>query len=248
VRANKSVAAIVMTLFNCYDPVCIKQLMKQMKTAPRYADIGPHLVEHSTDKERLGSEQIEILKQSASLVGSSKSCMMHITTSYEDVLTYSPTREEDLEAGRLVGIHALIRNINKVMDGKVFLCRSVAPSTKIVSFGGVAEDPKGNKAVELGLYNIFSANAELGVTDFEDVLPIGMFIAIKNPFLKTSGNNCELIVRCDNPAEIEFISEKKMREKFPSKDFLLIFRQECFLYPYIMSRYQMAGQASSISY
>jgi hypothetical protein len=178
------------------------------------------MIEKFTNKERLSSERMHDHFESKSKLASKKNSFWQTTSTTLGLFAYTPEKNvdvENLDANNIVGIDTLIKNIDKVMNGKVFMCRSVAPVTKIVSLVGVVEDPKGDKAVQLGLYN-FSAEVDLGITDFEDVLPIGMYLAIKNPWMKRSAMG-GLIVRCDNPAEIEFISQKIMRDKFPGSQF-----------------------------
>lgn len=128
----------------------------------------------------------------------------------------TPAQEVKLRKENLVGLKEMKRNVNKVLSGKVFYCRTIAPASKVVAVETSVEDREGKGAVRLSLYNFSPENVKVGVTDFEEVLPTGAYLAVKNPWFKSTASG-GLSVRCDSPAEVEILSEKWVVENFPGE-------------------------------
>lgn len=143
--------------------------------------------------------------------------LMKTTPRYEHFDHATMGRVEIAEENR-VGISDLIKNVGTVTAGKFFLCQTITPATKQVAVETAVEDPVGKEAVQLCLNNVFSDNAVVGQTDFEDVLPMGSFLLIRNPLFKFQpGENGGFKLCCDNPADFEVLSEKFVRKAFPGR-------------------------------
>ena len=77
----------------------------------------------------------------------------------------------------------------------------------------VVTDPKGTSGMDLALCNYSSTEESVGEVDLDDILPPGSFLVLKNPwFMLTPGG---FMLRCDNPAEVELVSRKRVEAKFP---------------------------------
>lgn len=110
-----------------------------------------------------------------------------------------------------VNIATLLDHVNNVIDGKFFLCRTISPTSKMTGIMLIVEDPEGEKALRLALYNY----SELTGDNLNLLFPVGLIMAVKSPFLKV-GMDGGLLLRCDNPANLIIISESNFTTMFPN--------------------------------
>ncbi|OXA49547.1 Serine/threonine-protein phosphatase 5 [Folsomia candida] len=114
-------------------------------------------------------------------------------------------------------LHSLPENYSGNFDlseaNRFLLCRTIAEASKVVPIETVVEDPIGKLGMRLALYN-YSVECSGSTTDFQEVLPLGMFLVVRNPWFKSTASG-GLALRCDNPAEVDFMSEKELSRRFP---------------------------------
>lgn len=159
-----------------------------------------------------------------------RSCRARPTTVTECVTIQDPApfhpSNIELKEENFLDLKTLLKNPGVVMEGKVLICRTIAPAYKALPLCTLIEDAKGENAVSLALFNLFpEAPCTSSFLDLEDVLPTGSYLALKNPWLSStdatvssSGASVSgLCVRMDNPADVDFLSEKWIKGRFPSK-------------------------------
>jgi hypothetical protein len=126
-----------------------------------------------------------------------------------------------LDPSNKVDINTLVFKHNEKLEGKFLVARTIAPATFIDQMIIAAVEDEGmNHAVRLAI-RFFSPEAALKGTDFDMVLPPGAFLVVNNPFFYkgTKGS----ILKVDNTFEVEMISMKALKNKFPGKEFYFYF-------------------------
>lgn len=116
----------------------------------------------------------------------------------------------DLTPENCISIADLKLSIDRPIHGKYFLCRTIMPPHKMTSIMTVVDDPDGTLAVRLALYNFTHATQNL-----EKVLPIGIILAIKSPWFKSTADG-GLTVRVDNPGDVVMMTDKEMSKLHPN--------------------------------
>lgn len=111
-----------------------------------------------------------------------------------------------------VDIKILTENVDKVLQGRFFLCRTIAPPYKYTSIMTVVEDPEGQQAVHLALYN-YSNSDPYDMKNLLNDLPVGQILAINNPWFKLTSSG-GYSVRSDNPADVVVITQSYFEEIF----------------------------------
>ncbi|KAJ6643846.1 Methyltransferase [Pseudolycoriella hygida] len=112
-----------------------------------------------------------------------------------------------------IAVTDLLKSIDKPITGKFLLCRSICPPSISTALATVADDPNGNLAVRIALYNFVRNPKHQFPKDVYQYLPVGSIIAIMNPWFKTTMDG-GLSVRCDNPAEVKILSQSMVKEIF----------------------------------
>lgn len=97
-------------------------------------------------------------------------------------LTKKPKME--LTPENRVDIEMLMKNIGQTLEGQFFLGRCITPPLKMTAIMTILDDPEGKQAVRLALYN-YSSEIE---SKFEQVLAMGTFVAVLNPFFKPAAD------------------------------------------------------------
>lgn len=124
--------------------------------------------------------------------------------------TYPDSGIKLLEENR-VNIATLLAHLNHTITDKFFLCRVIAPPSATLGILLIVEDPEGENAVRLALYNY----SDLTGDNLRSLLPVGLILSVMNPLLKV-GRDGGLILQCDQPANIIPISEATFATTFPT--------------------------------
>lgn len=123
----------------------------------------------------------------------------------------------ELVEENFVDLNTLLKSKGVRMGGKVLICRTLAPASKALPVCTLIEDAEGKETIGLTLFNLFpEAPCNDSFLDLEDVLPTGSYLAIKNPCFTSTLAGAESII-LDNPADVDFLSEKWVKGQFPSK-------------------------------
>jgi tetratricopeptide (TPR) repeat protein len=190
-----------------------EDLKKQLNIAVdnvRRADITTELIEACTSKVHIVMSQV---------INIMDALEMQVKGQHEYIARRSVTTElhpafppVELRPENRIGISTLAQNIGHVMEGKFFLCRTITGPSQIIAIETAVEDPTGKEAIRISLYNF--STCEAATANYDNIMPCGTILAIKNPWFKpTAGGG--LMVRCDNPSDVEVLSPKRMSRLFP---------------------------------
>ncbi|XP_035707722.1 uncharacterized protein LOC110849769 [Folsomia candida] len=111
-----------------------------------------------------------------------------------------------------VTISTMFSNQEKVINDKFFLCRTITPSFKMTRMMSIVEDPEGEDAVRLAIYNYSKIS---GGDYLKYAFPVGTILAVRNPSLKNSLDGC-LALCYDDPNDVVIISEETFATTFPN--------------------------------
>jgi tetratricopeptide (TPR) repeat protein len=194
-----------------------KKLMEDLKKKlsiavanVRRSEISAELIEASTSKVHIVMSQVKNIMHALEMqIKGQHDYMARRSVTTELHPAFPPV---ELRPENRVGISTLAQNIGHVMEGKFFLCRTITGASQIIAIETAVEDPAGMKAILLGLYNFSTCDA--ATAKFDNIMPCGTILVIKNPWFKPTASG-GLMVRCDNPSDVEVLSPKRMTRLFP---------------------------------
>jgi tetratricopeptide (TPR) repeat protein len=176
--------------------------------------ITPEIIRESTNRDANIQGLFDLLLRNEAMKRQFQSQSMHsYGLKQTATVEYHPAFPDvELLPENRVGLNTLTKHIGCPMSGKFFLGRTISPATQVTGIMTLVEDPTGKKAVSLALYNF--SNSDPSKTDFNDVLPPGTIIALKNPWFKPSASG-KVVLRCDNPSHIEILCPKQVQRMIP---------------------------------
>ncbi|EFA83360.1 TPR domain protein [Heterostelium album PN500] len=96
--------------------------------------------------------------------------------------------------------------VEKIHHGQVLIARSITIPNKLNAIQVLIEDQNGvyDEILDLSVYNAILPGKKKVIDEIEDMFPIGVIFAVKEPYFKVASSG-GLFIRVDDPNDIEFI-------------------------------------------